>query len=27
MVNLKVDFIVEDASLFIEVGLAGEVRD
>jgi len=27
MVNWKVDFIIEDASLFIEVGLAGDVRD
>jgi len=25
MVNVKIDFIIEDASLFIEVGLAGGV--
>jgi len=24
MVNFRVDFIIEDASLFIEVGLAGD---
>jgi len=27
MVNLKIDFIFEDVSLFIEVGLAGDVQD
>jgi len=27
MVNLRVDFIIEDAYLFIEVRLAGVVRD
>jgi len=27
MVNLRVDYIIEGASLFIEVGLAGDVRD
>jgi len=27
VVNLRVNFIIEDAFLFIEVGFAGDVRD